>query len=140
MKYYNLTEEAEEQYKKSSKRYQRIKFKREIIEKRLNAMISISKDIYYFSDTDFEAGIFSCIIKVINNEITGIRWCNDSHFSKPEKNSFKKLRLAYQVYGLNKCGEKIIYPTSEIQSECPAANTGILIDETEGHKDIDNQI
>jgi hypothetical protein len=108
MKCYSLTNEAEKQYREGSKRCQRMKFRREIIERRLNAMISISKDIFYFSDCDFEAGIFSCIITVKDNQISGKRWCNESHYSKTNRKSVKSLKEAYQKYGLNKCGERIV--------------------------------
>jgi len=108
MKYYTLSDEAEQQYRESSKRCKRMKFKREIIERRINAMINISKDVYYFSDDDFEAGIFSCIISVKDNKISGIRWCNESHFSKSSKELIPKLKQAYVDYGLNKCGERVV--------------------------------
>jgi uncharacterized protein with FMN-binding domain len=107
MKYYVLSDVAEMQYRSNSKRCKRMNFKREIIEKRLNAMISISKDIVYFSDSDFEAGIFSCIIIVKQNQIYGIRWCNESHHSKTNKKILESLKEAYQRYGLNKCGERM---------------------------------
>lgn len=107
MNYYPLTDTAEMQYRANSKRCSRMKFKREIIERRLNAMISISKDIVYFSDCDLEAGIFSCIITIKENQISGIRWCNESHYSKTNKKIIESLKEAYQRYGLNKCGERM---------------------------------
>jgi len=108
MKFYGLTNEAEKQYREGSRRCHRMKFKREIIERRLNAMISISKDIYYFSDCDFEVGIFSCIVTIKNNQISGVRWCNESHHSKTDRNRTDSIKEAYQKYGLNKFGERIV--------------------------------
>lgn len=108
LKYYPITDTAESEYRSGAKRCNRMNLNRDLIERRLNALISVSKDVFYFSDDDFEAGIFSCIITVTNNKISGIRWCNESHHSKTNRQTIESLKAAYQKYGLNKYGERII--------------------------------